>query len=63
MSTLSDVKIEVFTRQSEIIRLQAEIIDELFRLLAQHLTAIELDKLPVIEKINDVARIREENNL
>lgn len=63
MSTLSDVKIEVFTRQSEIIRLQAEIIDELFRLLTQHLTAIELDKLPVIEKINDVARIREENNL
>ena len=63
MRTLSDVKIEVFTRQSEIIRLQAEIIDELFRLLAQHLTAIELDKLPVIEKINDVARIREENNL
>ena len=41
-----------------IIRLQSTIIDELFVLLAQHITVDELDKLPVIDKINEVAKLR-----
>ena len=41
-----------------IIRLQSTIIDELFVLLAQHITVDELDKLPVIDKINEAAKLR-----
>ena len=40
-----------------IIRLQSTIIDELFVLLAQHITVDELDKLPVIDKINEAAKL------
>ena len=41
-----------------IIRLQSTVIDELFVLLAQHITVDELDKLPVIDKINEAAKLR-----
>lgn len=41
-----------------IIRLQSTVIDELFVLLAQHITVDELNKLPVIDKINEVAKLR-----
>ena len=61
--SLNNVKTELFARQSEVIRLQSECIDDLFCLLSQYMTATELDKLPVIDKINDATRIREENNL
>lgn len=40
-----------------IIRLQSTVIDELFVLLAQHITVDELDKLPVIDKINEAAKL------
>lgn len=40
-----------------IIRLQSTVIDELFVLLAQHITVDELDKLPVINKINEAAKL------
>lgn len=40
-----------------IIRLQSTVIDELFVLLAQHITVDELDKLPVIDKINKAAKL------
>ncbi|MBR0149438.1 MAG: hypothetical protein IJM23_09675 [Lachnospiraceae bacterium] len=40
-----------------IIRLQSTIIDELFVLLSQHITVDELDKLPVIDKINEAAKL------
>lgn len=59
---IKEIKLEVFTSQSEIIRLQSEVIDELFRLLAMHLEAEELDRLPCIEKINRAAAIRTELN-
>ena len=40
-----------------IIRLQSTVIDELFVLLAQHITVDELDKLPVIDKINEADKL------
>lgn len=57
-----DVKDHVLMRinvmQSEIIDLQKDVIDELFGLLYQYLTAEEVDSLPCVEKINEVARIK-----
>jgi len=51
---------EVVHQQSEIIGIQSGVIDELFSLLAQHITAEELDRLPVIARINEAATIRRE---
>lgn len=50
--------IEVVETQSTIISLQSQIIDQLFRDLSQHLTVEELDRLPVLNKINVAARLR-----
>ena len=63
MSKFGEIKLEIFESQSEIIRLQSEVIDELFRLLALHLEAEELDSLPVLEKMNEAATIRAELDL
>ena len=52
--------VEVVDRQTEIIQIQSSVIDELFRLLSQHLTAAELNGLPVIAQINHAAQIRAE---
>ena len=52
--------VEVVERQNEIITRQSGVIDELFRLLSQHITAAELDALPVIAEINHAAQIRAE---
>lgn len=51
---------ETVERQNEVIRLQSEVIDELFVLLLQHITAEEAGDLPAIQKINTAARLREE---
>lgn len=50
--------INIVETLNAIIRLQSTIIDELFVLLAQHITVDELNKLPVIDKINEVAKLR-----
>ena len=47
-------------RQNTVIRIQSEVIDELFILLLQHITAEEADRLPTIKKINAAAALREE---
>jgi predicted nucleic acid-binding protein len=52
--------VEVVERQNEIITIQSGVIDELFRLLSQHITAAELDALSVIAEINHAAQIRAE---
>lgn len=49
-----------YEAQSEIINIQKGVIDELFRLLAMHLSAVELDSLEVIDKINEAAALRRE---
>lgn len=60
---IREIKVELFERQNEIIRIQSEAIDELFRLLSMYIAAEELDSLPVIEKINRAAMIRAEHEL
>ncbi len=51
--------LEIIDAQNTIIKIQSDTINELFALLMQHITAEEADKLPVVEKINLAARIRE----
>lgn len=60
---LKDIKLELFESQGAIIRLQSEVIDELFRLLCLHLEPEDFSKLPVIDKINEAAMIRAEHQL
>lgn len=60
---IREIKLELFENQNKIIRLQSEAIDELFRLLAQHVEAEELDHLSVIDKINEAATLRAEHEL
>jgi hypothetical protein len=60
---IREIKLELFTKQSEIIQLQSEAIDDLFRVLVQHLEAEELDRLPALEKMNRAAMIRKEMEL
>ncbi|MGN0404456.1 MAG: hypothetical protein ACI4F1_04480 [Bariatricus sp.] len=45
---------------STIIQLQAETINDIFKLLLQHITAEEADSLPVVKKINLAAELRKE---
>lgn len=52
--------IEIVEKQNAIIRIQSGVIDELFLLLMQHISAEEADALPVIDKINLAAQIRRE---
>lgn len=67
MSTMAedmrDIKYEVFEAQSEIIRLQSEVIDDLFRLLAIHAELDEADTQAAVEKINRAAMLRSEHEL
>lgn len=48
--------VEVLNR---IIKLQSDVINDLFLLLLQHITAEEADRLPVVKKINEAAELRE----
>lgn len=50
---------ETIEQQNTVIRIQSEVIDELFVLLLQHITAEEADGLPAVEKINTAAKLRE----
>lgn len=52
--------VETVETQNVIIRLQASVISELFCLLSQHITADELDSLPVIEQVNMAAELRKD---
>ena len=52
--------VEIIERQNEIIRIQADFVNELFKLLIEHITVEEADKLPVLKKINLAAELRAE---
>ena len=52
--------IEIIDTQNTIIKMQSEIIYDLFGLLKQYESVEELDNIPAIKKINDVARMNEE---
>lgn len=53
-------QLEIVERQNAVIRIQSGIIDELFLLLMQHISAEEADALPVIDRIKQAAEIRRE---
>lgn len=50
--------LEIVEQQNAIIRIQSGVIDELFLLLMQHISAEEADSLPCIARINQAAEIR-----
>lgn len=52
--------LDALEKQNEIIRIQSGIIDDLFRMLLQHITAAEADKLPILERMNMAAALRAE---
>lgn len=55
--------VRIEERLTEITKIQAEVIDDLFLLLMQHITAEEADRLPVLDKIAHAAEIRREAGL
>ena len=50
--------VEAVERLNAVIRIQSDVIDELFLDLMQHITAEEADTLPVIKRINEAAALR-----
>lgn len=50
--------VQIVEAQDQIIRIQSETITELFRLLAQHISADELDSLPCAGRINEAAALQ-----
>jgi hypothetical protein len=50
--------IDIIDTQNTIIKMQSDIIDELFLLLMQYITVEEVDGLDIVKKINEVARVR-----
>lgn len=52
--------LKVVEWQDAIIRIQSTVIDELFLLLMQHINAEEADRLPVLDKIDTAAKIRQD---
>lgn len=54
------VVLQVVDTQNEIIRLQAEVIKDLFNTLGQYMCAEELDSLPAVKKINLAAELRKQ---
>lgn len=59
MSSMKLNPLEIVERQDAIIQIQSGVIDELFRLLMQHISAEEADSLPVVGKINKAASMRQ----
>jgi hypothetical protein len=57
------IKLMVLEKQTEIIKLQQEIIDDLFLTLALHLTSEEIGELPVMEKFRQVAELMKDEQI
>lgn len=51
---------EIIDTQNMIIKMQSEIIYELFGLLKQHVSVEELDNMPVVGKVNAAAKLNME---
>ena len=52
--------VEVVEILNTVTKMQADVIDDLFRVLMQHITVEEADALPVVAKINQIAQFRAE---
>lgn len=53
--------LKVVEDQSAVISIQAGVINELFQLLGQYMSAEELDALPQVARINRAAKLVSEN--
>lgn len=51
--------LETVEKLNAIINIQSGVIDELFSLLMQHMSADEADALPVVQRINEAAGLRQ----
>ncbi len=51
--------VEAIEKQNAIIQMQSGIINELFLLLMQHISADEADALPAVKRINEAASLRQ----
>lgn len=51
--------LETVEKLNAIINIQSGVIDELFSLLMQHISADEADALPVVQRINEAASLRQ----
>lgn len=49
---------EIIEKQNRIIQIQADVINDLYGLLMQHITVEEAEALPAVTKINLAANIR-----
>lgn len=49
---------ETVEKQDTIIQMQSSIINELFKLLMQHISMDEADALPVVHRVNEAAGLR-----
>ena len=49
---------EIIEKQNRIIQIQADVINDLYGLLVQHITVEEAEALPAVAKINLAANIR-----
>lgn len=49
---------EIIEKQNQIIQIQADVINDLYSLLMQHITVEEAEALPAVAKINLAADIR-----
>jgi len=50
--------VKVVEMQNTIIKIQSDVIDELFTLLMQHISTEEAESLPCVGRINQAAQIR-----
>ena len=58
MSSLKANMAEIVDVQNTIIRMQSDIINQIFLVLGQYVSMEELDNMEVLEKINEAARLR-----
>ena len=58
MSSLKANMAEIVDVQNTIIRMQSDIINQIFLILGQYVSMEELDNMEVLEKINEAARLR-----
>ena len=49
---------EIIEKQNRIIQIQADVMNDLYGLLMQHITVEEAEALPAVAKINLAANIR-----
>lgn len=52
--------VEVVERQAQIIAMQSETINELFKFLSQYMAMDELNRLPCVEQLNRAAALQSE---